>query len=174
MSLIISKTLPVVSVILTSVGENFWRRRMMLRTIAIIFLAHYMNSFCTAVTIDDVQISPDNPSIYDTLTIETQGSISGGTLFFDESLFAKDEFALQLNLYFTGGSGPQIPQPWFHDEGIGNLPQGSYDLSVQAYWRVTDTADYFLHDDYSTNFEVVPEPFTLSFLALGLAFIRKK
>ena len=154
-------------------GRKTMRQSGMLRVLAIIFLAHSVNSFCAAVSINNVQISPDNPSIYDIITIETDGSIPGGTIFFDESIFAEDEYAVQLDLYFTGGSGPQIPQPWFHNEEIGILSQGSYDLSVQAYWRVTATADYFLHDAYPTNFEVIPEPTTGLLLGLGLCGMRR-
>ncbi len=146
----------------------------MLRVLAIIFLAHSVNSFCAAVSITDVQISPENPSINDIITIETDGSIPGGTIFFDESIFAQDEFAVQLDLYFTGGSGPQVPQPWFHDEEIGILSQGSYDLSVQAYWRNSSTADYILHDTYPTNFEVIPEPASILLLLAGVPLLKKR
>ena len=145
----------------------------MLRVLTIVFLVHSMNSFCAAVSINNVQISPDNPSIYDIITIETDGSIPGGGIALDESVFTQDEYALQLDLYYIDTFGPHIPQPWFHDEEIGVLPLGSYDLSVQVYWK-SGTADYTLHDSYSTNFEVIPEPLTLSLLTLGSLFIRKR
>ena len=155
-------------------GRKTMRQSGMLRVLAIIFLAHSVNSFCAAVTINNVQISPDNPSIYDIITIETDGSIPGGGIALDESVFTQDEYALQLDLYYTDTFGPHIPQPWFHDEEIGILSQGSYDLSVQVYWRVTATADYFLHDAYSTNFEVVPEPATLLLLLAGVPVLKKR
>ncbi len=154
--------------------ESVMKKKTMLRILISIFLAHSVNSFCAAVTITDVQISPDNPSINDSITIETEGYIGGGTLFLDESVFAQDEFTLQLDLYFFIGAGPQIPQPWFHDEEIGILSQGSYDLSVQAYLRNSSPTDYILTDTYPTNFEVIPEPLTLALLALGSLFIRTK
>ncbi len=150
------------------------RKSRMLRVLAIVFLAHSVNSFCAAVSITDVQISPDNPSIYDIITLETDGWIGMGTLFFDESIFAQDEYVLQLDLYFTGGTGPQIPQPWFRDEEIGILSQGSYDLSVQAYWRNSSTSDYILHDSYSTNFEVIPEPASILLLQAGVPLLKKR
>jgi len=128
----------------------------------------------TALTITDVQISPAQPAIHDIITIETAGGIPGGGIYFDNSNFIVDGLSLQLDMYFTETIGTQIPKPWFHDEVIGTLPQGDYDLLVQAYWRPSVGVDYILHDDYSTNFEVVPEPITLAFLALGAAFIRRK
>lgn len=134
----------------------------------------FVASYAKSMTITDVQISPEQPSIFDVITIESKGAFSGGTNWFNTSVFYIDDFSLQLNLYFTGGSGPQIPQPWSRDEVIGLLPQGNYDLSVQAYWRISEGANYILHDDYSTNFEVVPEPLTLCFLTLGIVFIRRK
>ncbi len=124
------------------------------------------------LSISDVQISPVQPSFTDLITIETDGSFSQGGNTFDYSVFSSDDYSLELDLYFTGGIGSHLPQPWFHNDEIGILSQGSYDLSVQAYWRVTDTADYVLHDAYSTNFEVVPEP--ASILLFGSVFIVVK
>ncbi len=146
----------------------------MLRVLAIIFMAHSVNSFCAAVSIDDVQISPDNPSIYDIITIETEGSIPGGGIAFDESIFAQDAYALQLDLYFTAQTGTQIPKPWFHNEEIGILSQGSYDLSVQSYRRISDMTDYILQDTYSTNFEVIPEPASILLLLAGMPLLKKR
>ena len=145
----------------------------MLRVLTIVFLVHSMNSFCAAVSINNVQISPDNPSIYDIITIETDGSIPGGGIALDESVFTQDEYALQLDLYYTDIAGPAIPQPWFHDEEIGILSEGSYDLSVQTYWRV-GTADYILTDTYSTDFEVVPEPASILLLLAGVPLMKNR
>jgi len=144
-----------------------------LRATSFVFLIHLLCSFCSAVVITDVRISPENPAIDDIITVESKGSIPGGTLIFDEGVFTQDEFALRLDLYFTGGFGPQIPQPWFHNNEIGMLAQGNYDLSVQAYWR-TGTADYVIHDTYSTGFEVVPEPATVLLLLSGAAAMKRK
>lgn len=124
-------------------------------------------------TITDVQISPIQPSVFDIITIESEGAFPSGTNWFDTSVFTVDEHSLQLDLYFTGGFGPQIPEPWSHDEVIGTLSQGNYDLLVQAYWRSSGAADYILHDDYSVNFEVVPEPASILLLGSGLISFRK-
>ena len=154
-------------------GRLTMKKGGMLRVLIVVFLAHSVNSFCAAVTINNVQISPDNPSINDIITIETDGTIPGSGIALDESVFTQDEYALQLDLYYTDTFGPQVPHSWFHDEEIGILPQGSYDLSVQAYWRLTDTVDYFLHDSYSTNFEVVPEPTSVLLLLVGVPVMRR-
>lgn len=128
----------------------------------------------TALTITDVQILPEHPSISDSIIIESEGGFPGGTLFYDTSVFTVNELSLQLDLYFTGGSGPQVPQMWQHDDVIGILPEGNYDLLVQAYYRSSGVAEYSLHDDYSTSFEVVPEPATLSILGVGILYIRRR
>ena len=154
-------------------GRRTMKKSGILRVLTIIFMAHSVNSFCAAVSITDVQVSPENPSISDIITIETEGTIPGGGIALDESVFTQDEYALQLDLYYIDTAGPMIPQSWFHDEEIGVLSQGSYDLSVQVFWK-NGTEDYTLHDSYPTNFEVIPEPLTLSLLVLGSLFIRRR
>jgi len=125
------------------------------------------------INISYVQIVPETPSIYDIITINTQGYITGGGIHYSESLFSVNNYLLQLNLYYTDRIGTAIPKPWSHLDEIGTLPQGNYDLLVQAYWR-TGTSGYILHDAYSTAFQVVPEPCTLSFLALGVFLLGRK
>jgi hypothetical protein len=119
------------------------------------------------IAITSVQILPDEPSTVDAITIRSEGRFPGGTLFYDASVFTMQGLSLQLDLYFTGGTGPQIPQPWWREDGIGRLSSGSYDVLVQAYWRASETASYVLHDDRAVDFEVVPEPGTLLLLAAG-------
>ncbi|HOK96413.1 MAG TPA: hypothetical protein PK052_11850 [Anaerohalosphaeraceae bacterium] len=141
--------------------------------VMIIILAIMPCAMGTTV-ITNVQVSPAQPSFFDIITIASYGSFSGGTNWYDKSEFTIDEQSLYLNLYFTGGFGPQITQPWSHNDVIGTLPQGNYDLSVQAYWRVSGGANYILHDNYSISFEVIPEPLMLTFLVLGSFFVRRK
>ena len=124
-------------------------------------------------TIIDVQISPVTPSVLDIITIEIDGGFSQAGNTFDYSVFSSGDFSPQLDLYFTGGIGAQIPTPWFHDEEIGTLSLGNYDLSVQEFWRPSATGNYILHDNYPTTFEVVPEPATLSLLAFGTLIYRR-
>ncbi len=126
------------------------------------------------VNIFDVQISPVGPSDLDIITIEIDGGFTGGGNTFDYSVFSPDEFSLELDLYFTGGFGPAIPQSWSHDEEIDTLALGSYDLSVQAFWRNSPAYDYVFHDDYFTNFEVVPEPATILLFGMGAVAIWRK
>ncbi|MEN6306893.1 MAG: PEP-CTERM sorting domain-containing protein [Anaerohalosphaeraceae bacterium] len=125
------------------------------------------------INISDVQIIPETPSVYDIITINTQGYIPGGGIHYDKTLFSVNNFLLELNLYYTDRIGTAIPKPWSHLDVIGTLPQGNYDLLVQAYWRV-GTSGYILHDDYSTAFQVIPEPATLSLLAFGAVLVRKR
>lgn len=125
------------------------------------------------INISDVQIVPETPSIYDIITINTQGYIPGGGIHYDETLFSVNNYLLQLNLYYTDRIGTAIPKPWSHLDEIGALPQGNYDLLVQAYWRV-GTSGYILHDDYSTVFQVIPEPCTLFLFIVGALLAGRK
>lgn len=125
------------------------------------------------INISNVQIVPETPSVYDIITINTQGYITGGGIHYDETLFSVNNFFLQLNLYYTDQIGPAIPRLWSHTDEIGTLPQGNYDLLVQTYWRA-GTSGYILHDDYSTAFQVIPEPCTISILALGAFLLGRK
>ena len=124
------------------------------------------------VNISDVQISPSSPTVLDLITIEAQGYMPSGAIHFDESVFSANAFSLELNIYYTDRIGSAIPKDWFHNEEIGALPQGNFDLLVQGYWRSSAEANYILHDSFSTTFEVIPEPFTFAFLALGGLIIR--
>lgn len=128
----------------------------------------------TALMITDVEISPEQPSISDIITIETEGAIAGGGIYYNDSNFFVDNYSIHLDIYFTDHIGTAVPKPWFHDEVIGTLAQGNYDLLVQSYWRSSETAEYILSDDYSTSLQVVPEPLTLIFMAIGATFIRRK
>lgn len=125
------------------------------------------------INISDVQIVPETPSIYDIITINTQGYITGGGIHYSESLFSVNNYSLHLNLYYTAQMGPAIFQPWSHTDEIGTLPQGNYDLLVQSYWR-TGTSGYILHDNYSTMFQVIPEPGTLFLFIAGALLAGRK
>jgi len=150
-----------------------WKSKLFLMLAFLVFLNVTVYADI-GVIITDVQISPEQPSFTDVLTIKSQGNFPGGTLWHDTSDFIVDDFSLQLDLYFTGGSGPMIPQLWSHDDQIDALPVGSYDLLVQTYWKSSGTQDYFLHDEYTTEFTVVPEPASFLIITSGLLFIRRK
>ncbi len=141
-------------------------KRFVLLFVVIIFAPQKV-CFGFGEPITDVQISPEQPSIFDIITIESQGEFSSWTNWYDSSVLTVNELSIQLDLYFSGGSGPQVPQAWSHNEVVGSLPQGNYNLLVQMYWKVSGAEEYGLIDDYLTDFEVVPEPSTIAFLALG-------
>jgi len=112
----------------------------------IVFLVCNNKSFCQIVSIDDVKIIPDQPFPYENITIQVFGGFSSMGPYFNKSIFSIDDFFLQLDLFFTDDFCPAIPEPWSHDESIGMLFPGSYDLLVQAHWRSTPESDYILHD----------------------------
>ena len=122
------------------------------------FFIYTDSSFCQIVSIDDVEIIPNQPLPYENISIQVDGEFTHCGVRFDESIFTVNNQTWQLDIYFTEGFGPSIPEPWSHDENISALPLGSYDLLVQAYWRSSPEYNYILHDSYPTNFDVIPEP----------------
>jgi len=146
-------------------------KRLLFLLIAFI-LINSTESFCQIVSIDDVQIIPDQPLPWEIITIQVFGEFTHGGLQFDNSIYTPDNFNLQLDLFFTEGAGPSIFVPWSRNEEIGMLTSGDYDLLVHAYWRSSIETSYILHDSYSTEFIVVPEPNALLLFTLG-AFITR-
>ncbi len=155
------------------------RKSGMLRVLAIIFLAHSVNSFCAAVSINDVLegpqdwalravVQPETPTIYDPISIISSATAGSGPVVVEQSLFQVNGSHLSLNLDVSVGA-LQVITPWSYTENIGTLPAGSYDLAV--------TADYYFagwtnSEEYYTSFEVIPEPATILLLSCGVLCIR--
>ena len=149
------------------------RTRLLLMVVAVLMTTPVrVNAF--GVSINDVQIVPEQPSLNDIITIEVSGGYPQMGLGFDESIFNQNAFSLELDLFFTEGIGPAVPTEWSHDEVIGMLLPGTYDLLVQAYWRSTPDYEYILHDTYPVDMVVVPEPATFTLLGFGLFWALKK
>lgn len=152
----------------------------MLRVLAIIFLAHSVNSFCAAVSIDNVLegpqdwalravVQPETPTIYDPISILSNATAGSGPVEVEQSLFQVNGSHLSLNLDVKVGM-LQVVTPWSYTENIGTLPAGSYDLAV--------TADYYFagwtnSEEYYTSFEVIPEPASILLLLAGVSVMRK-
>lgn len=119
--------------------------------------------------IKDVYITPETPYVNDDITIFVSGlAYLGPVDIYDTSFFINDN-SLTLDLYIDVGF-LQVLTPWNHSEYIGSLPAGSYDLNVNTYYESN------LADNYPFNFEVIPEPASMSILAIGslLAFRRSR
>ena len=114
-----------------------------------------------------VSIVPAEPTINDSLTILTEGYELVGPIAINNSVLTIEDSSLALDLYLDLGV-LQVETPWDHEESIGYLPWGTYDLTVNAIYApdVTDT--------FTTSFEVVPEPTTLLLLLCGIPLLRKR
>jgi len=125
--------------------------------------------FCAMVTtvnaeIMDVSISPIEPTIYDPISIIVEG-VEGTRPVGITPTLTVDENHIVLDLAMEVGI-LDANTPWSYTEHLGNLPEGIYNLDVNAIY----SPSYI--QTVSTSFEVVPEPLTLAFMALGGLFIR--
>jgi len=121
--------------------------------------------------ITEVYITPEVPNNYDNITIFVSGIQSAGPVEIINSEFLIDDTSLELDLFLDVGL-LQVTTPWNYFEDIGNLPAGTYDLLV----KTDQPAFSGLEDTYSITFEVIPEPTSILFLAVGslLTFKRSR
>ncbi|MBN1844920.1 MAG: PEP-CTERM sorting domain-containing protein [Sedimentisphaerales bacterium] len=115
----------------------------------------------------EVQIIPSLPTNNDIIQIKASGILFYCDSPFDHSDFCIDGFSLQLDIYYGHGYLTALG-PWLRSEYIGPLPGGTYDLTITHY----EGEVFPLVDTYSTSFEVVPEPMSLSLLLLGAFALR--
>ena len=83
----------------------------------------------------------------------------------------RNEGGLFLELYFDPGYLTALGT-WDHLENIGKFENGMYDLTVQAFHRITTDSDYILNDTQTISFEVVPEPTSILFLLAGVPLLK--
>jgi len=104
--------------------------------------------------INDVHIDPIEPTNIEVITIVVSGGEGAGPVWITDSVFQVGGTSLELDIFLEVGPFLAIT-PWSHEEIIGTLPVGSYDLAVTAH------ADYGSHietDTYLISFTVVPGP----------------
>ena len=136
--------------------------------IAAMVLACSVSGSPIQIHIEDVDITPQVPTILDIINIDVLGGASGSDSQVEYSEFSQDGTSLQLDL-FVGVGILTIPSTWTHLEQLGPFEADSYSLSVRAF----EYQDGTLKDTYpTTSFEVVPEPATFVFFALGLLIAR--
>ena len=141
--------------------------------IMVVLLLGVVDTQAAIVSISDVQVDPEEPSLSDIITFDVFGGFSHAGVTFTESQFSTNAFSLELDLFFTEGFGPLIPTGWSHSEEIGTLSAGTYDLTTQAYWRSSPGYEYILHDTFPLEFEVVPEPATILLFSLGGVILNR-
>ena len=129
----------------------------------------FFGQVCVYGKITDVVISPESPTDLDPITITTFGVESSGAVTVSDFDYLIDGNMLELDIYINVGSY-QVITPWSYSEDIGTLPVDIYDLTV----NVINEYEPSLNDTFSTSFEVVPEPASLLFLAIGMAIVQRK
>jgi hypothetical protein len=116
--------------------------------------------------INNVSIFPENPNMFDAITIIVSGGEPAHPVLIESTNFEKVGASLLLDVYVNIGV-LQEPTLWSHYEDIGTLSAGMYDLTVREFVK-----DSGLTDTHSINFEVIPEPAAIFFLLGSLPIIR--
>ena len=125
-----------------------------------------MSTMTAQAVITDVFIFPEEPIIYDEITINVFGE-ENFNISVSDSFLTIDGTLLELDIHLQEGMMP-IVTPWSHTVDVGTLPIDTYDLTVNTW---IDTTPIF-NDTYYTSFEVVPEPATVLLLGFGGLVLR--
>ena len=118
--------------------------------------------------ITDVTIQPEAPTTTDFLSVLVSGE-ENFNISVSDYFLTIDETLLELDIHLQEGMMPVVT-PWSHTEGVGILPVGTYDLTVNTWIASSPT----FNDTYYTSFEVVPEPTTLLLISTGILCLRRK
>jgi len=119
------------------------------------------------IYIEDVDITPQVPTMLDIINIDVLGGASCSGSQVEYSEFSRNGTSLQLDLFVDVGI-LTIPSTWSHLKQVGPFDAESYSLTVRAF----EYQDGTLKDTYTVDFPVVPEPCTLVFLTIGLPVLR--
>jgi hypothetical protein len=145
-------------------------RRLIILTLVFIMAEQTLATF----SIDQVTISPTNPTSLDIITIDANGWVNFGGWTFDHSSFTANDTDLTLDFYFDV---PDIVlwviTSWDESKQIGALSANDYDLTVHTY-SITSSGTA-LDDTFTTSFTVAtPEPMTICLLGLGAVMMKRK
>lgn len=143
----------------------------MKRKIAIIIVAMVLANSASGspiqIHIENVDITPPEPTILDIINIDVLGSASGSGSQVEYSEFSQDGTSLQLDLFVNVGD-LTIPSTWTHLEQLGPFGAESYSLTVRAF----EYQDGTFKDTYTTDFVVIPEPISFLLFGPGLLIVR--
>jgi hypothetical protein len=146
-------------------------RRLLILTLVFIMAEQALATF----SIDQVTISPANPTSLDIITIDANGGVNFGGWSFDHSSFTENNKNLTLDFYFDVPDIVYwIMTTWDQSKQIGTLSANDYNLTVHTY-EITSSGTS-LDDTLQTSFTVTtPEPMTIVLLGLGgLSLLRKR
>ena len=145
-------------------------RRLFVLTLVFIMAGQVLAKF----SIDQVTISPANPTSSDSITIDANGVVNFGGWAFDHSNFTENNKNLTLDFYFdVPDTVYWIMTTWDESKQIGTLSANDYVLTVHTY-SITSSGTN-LDDTLQTSFTVAtPEPMTIVLFGFGgLALLRK-
>jgi hypothetical protein len=146
-------------------------RRLIILTLVFIMAEQALAT--STFSIDQVTISPANPTSLDTITIDANGWVNFGGWSFDHSSFTANDTDLTLDFYFdVPDTVYWVFTQWDESKQIGTLSANDYDLTVNTY-SITSSGTG-LENTYTTSFTVAtPEPMTICLLGLGAVMLRK-
>lgn len=133
-----------------------------------------MSSLGLGQLLTGVSVVPASPSDSDPITLHVTGERISTSWEIDHTAFVQNGNDLTLSLFWaSSGAGSPVMLPFTHDESIGVLPEGWYQLTVESIRWLPPAG---LADEISTSFMVLPEPTGLFLLLAGgsLALRRQR
>ena len=121
------------------------------------------------IHIEDVDITPQVPTILDIINIDVLGGASGSGSQVEYSEFSQNGTSLQLDLFVDVGE-LTIPSTWSYLEQVGPFDAESYILTVRAI----EYQDLTLKDTYTIDFVVIPEPSSFFLFTIGALIIQRR
>ena len=123
------------------------------------------------IPIYDVHVEPNVPDDTDSITVVASGQIGYlGIPIVDTDLHIAGT-SVQLDIFFLfQGIGLPVVDSWDHSEAIGTLAEDTYSLTVRTFGLPGPT----FADQYTTSFDVVPEPASAVLVLLGFSGLLRR
>lgn len=141
------------------------RKIVIIASIIIMFFS--TSAAASSVSINSVDVIPEQPLEIDIITFDISGLASTMPSWVEYDQFTQNETSLQLDLYVNRGILYAISD-WTYSKDISPLPAETYTLEVRAF----DCRLGTLEGAYTVDFTVMPEPATLVLFGLGLLIVR--